>query len=63
MAYKPPEPGSWSPPNISQMACIYLVTFLVGFIGLAIIGNLIGGGIFVAVLNYSYIRKTQEIAQ
>jgi len=31
------------------------------FIGLAITGNLIGGSIFVALLNYGHIRKTQQI--
>lgn len=31
------------------------------FILLAITGNLIGGSIFVAILNYGHIRKTQEI--
>ncbi len=30
------------------------------FIAVALIGNLIGGSIFVAVLNYAHIRKTQE---
>ena len=29
------------------------------FIGVALIGNLIGGGVFVGVLNYGHIRKTQ----
>jgi formate/nitrite transporter FocA (FNT family) len=88
--------GAWlilaTPPNISQIACIYIVTFLIGigglhhsiagsveiftalflsnlfsytqtarFIGLAIIGNLIGGSIFVALLNYGHIRKTQQL--
>jgi formate-nitrite transporter family protein len=88
--------GGWlivaTPPNISQIFCIYIVTFLIGlgglhhsiagsvemftayfisdefsilqslrFIGLAIIGNLIGGSLFVAILNYGHIRKTQEI--
>jgi formate/nitrite transporter FocA (FNT family) len=90
--------GSWlsltTPPNISQMACIYIVTFLIGFgglhhsiagavevftaflfsdhislsqtggfLGIAICGNTIGGSIFVALLNYGHIRKTQEIDQ
>ncbi|QTA80810.1 Formate/nitrite transporter [Desulfonema limicola] len=88
--------GGWlilaTPPTISQIACIYIVTFLIGlgglhhsiagsvemftalfissqfsisqtarFISLAITGNLIGGSIFVAILNYGHIRKTQEI--
>lgn len=30
------------------------------FIGVALIGNLIGGSVFVAILNYAHIRKTQE---
>ena len=88
--------GSWlslaTPANISQMACIYIVTFLIGFGGLhhsiagaveaftafligghirfgqvarflvtAVCGNIIGGSIFVALLNYGHIRKTQQI--
>ena len=87
--------GAWlivlTPPDISQFASIYIVTFLIGlggfhhsiagsaemftayfisdqftltqsmrFIGGALIGNLIGGSIFVAILNYAHIRKTQE---
>lgn len=87
--------GAWlvvsTPPDLSQFASIYLVTFLIGlgrfhhsiagsaemftaylisdeftltqcvqFIGVALIGNLIGGSLFVAVLNYAHIRKTQE---
>ncbi|MEE4358357.1 MAG: formate/nitrite transporter family protein [Desulfococcaceae bacterium] len=89
--------GGWlifaTPPTISQIVCIYIVTFMIGlgglhhsiagsvemftalfisnqftllqaarFIGLAITGNLIGGSIFVAILNYGHIRKTQEIS-
>lgn len=88
--------GGWlvlvTSPALSQMICIYVVTFLIGlgglhhsiagsvemftaifiggdftilqgvhFIGLAILGNLIGGSVFVAGFNYSHIRKTQEI--
>ncbi|MEE4165448.1 MAG: formate/nitrite transporter family protein, partial [Desulfocapsaceae bacterium] len=88
--------GGWlvlvTSPALSQIACIYIVTFLIGlgglhhsiagsvemfvalfisdqytlqqgfrFIGLAIIGNLLGGSIFVAGFNYSHIRKTQQI--
>lgn len=88
--------GGWlimvTSPALSQMACIFIVTFLIGlgglhhsiagsvemfialfisdqftfqqglrFISLAIIGNLIGGSIFVAGFNYSHIRKTQQI--
>jgi formate/nitrite transporter FocA (FNT family) len=30
------------------------------FICVALTGNLIGGGVFVAILNYAHIRKTQE---
>lgn len=30
------------------------------FIGLALVGNLIGGSLFVAVLNYAHIRETQR---
>jgi len=76
--------------DFSQMASIYLVTFLIGvgglhhsiagsaemftallmsdeftvaqaarFVGLALLGNLIGGSIFVGVLNYAHIRRTQ----
>lgn len=78
--------------SLSQIVCIYIVTFLIGlgglhhsiagsvemfialfisdeftflqgfrFISLAIVGNLIGGSIFVAGYNYSHIRKTQKI--
>ena len=86
--------GAWlilaTPPTVSQIVCIYLVTFLIGlgglhhsvagtaelFVGLfhgldasgtAILkffaatytGNLVGGALFVAVLNYAHIRQTQ----
>ena len=89
--------GGWlvlaTTPAMSQMICIYLVTFLIGiggfhhsiagsveiftalfisdqfsllqglrFIALAMLGNLIGGSVFVAVLNYGHIRTTQEIS-
>jgi len=88
--------GAWlvlvTSPAISQIICIYIVTFLIGlgglhhsiagsvemftalfisdeytlyqglrFIGMAVLGNLIGGSIFVAGFNYSHIRKTQQI--
>jgi len=74
----------------SQIICIYIATFIIGFGGLhhsiagsaeifsallhsdkpnfygaftflvsAVTGNLIGGGFFVAILNYGHIRKTQ----
>ena len=79
-----------TPPTISQLASIYIATFLIGlgglhhsiagaaemftalliadefsvrqalrFIGLAMAGNLIGGSLFVAGLNYTHIRKSQ----
>jgi formate/nitrite transporter FocA (FNT family) len=87
--------GAWlvisAPPDLSQFASIYIVTFLIGlgglhhsiagsaeifaaffisdeftvaqsarFIGVALMGNSIGGTVFVAILNYAHIRKTQE---
>jgi len=87
--------GAWlvmaTQPTLSQMASIYIVTFIIGFGGLhhsiagavemftaflistefslqqvarflvlAILGNLVGGSIFVAILNYGHIRKTQK---
>jgi formate/nitrite transporter FocA (FNT family) len=87
--------GAWlvmaTPPTLSQMVSIYIVTFLIGigglhhsiagtveiltayrlgdalslyqifwFIGMAIFGNLVGGSIFVALLNYGHIRETQK---
>ena len=90
--------GAWlvmaTQPNISQMAAIYIVTFIIGygglhhsiagsvemltafflsddftvaqvarFLGLAVLGNLFGGSIFVALLNYGHIRKTQKKVQ
>lgn len=86
--------GAWlilaTPPATSQIASIYIVTFLIGlgglhhsiagsvemfaawmnsdafsigevtrFIGIALAGNLVGGSLFVALLNYGHIRKTQ----
>jgi formate/nitrite transporter FocA (FNT family) len=86
--------GAWlilaTPPTVSQIVSIYIVTFLIGvgglhhsiagsvemftallmsdeftiaqsgrFIGLALFGNLIGGSLFVAVLNYAHIRETR----
>ena len=86
--------GAWlilaTPPTVSQIVSIYIVTFLIGlgglhhsiagsvemfaaylaadeftiaqtarFITLALLGNLIGGSIFVAVLNYAHIRETR----
>lgn len=88
--------GAWlimsTQPTISQIVCIYIVTFIIGlgglhhsiagsvemftayfisehftfaqtmrFIGICVVGNLIGGSIFVAVLNYGHIRGTQEV--
>jgi len=87
--------GAWlvmaTPPTLSQMTAIYIVTFIIGigglhhsiagsveiftaylisddftlsqlsrFIGVTIIGNLVGGSIFVALLNYGHIRETQK---
>ncbi len=87
--------GGWlvlaTPPAITQLACIYTVTFIIGFGGLhhsiagsaeifsglirssnpdflksasfltsAVLGNLLGGAIFVAILNYGHIKKTQS---
>jgi formate/nitrite transporter FocA (FNT family) len=89
--------GAWlilaTPPTVSQLASIYVVTFLIGlgglhhsiagsaealtgyltsneftilevvrFILLAAVGNLVGGSLFVAVLNYGHIRKSREIS-
>ncbi|NBC11182.1 MAG: formate/nitrite transporter family protein [Planctomycetes bacterium] len=88
--------GAWlilaTPPMVSQMVAIYIVTFAIGigglhhsiagaveafaaifigggvnwpeaarFIGIAILGNLIGGSLFVAVLNYAHIRKAEQV--
>lgn len=87
--------GAWmllgTPPQSSQMICIFLVTFVIGigglhhsiagsaeiftavmisetytwsqafyFVSTALLGNLIGGSIFVAILNYAHIRHTQK---
>lgn len=87
--------GAWmllaTPPQSSQIICIYLVTFLIGvgglhhsiagsaeiftavlispdfrwgdalyFVSTALLGNLIGGSTFVAILNYAHIRQTQK---
>jgi formate/nitrite transporter FocA (FNT family) len=89
--------GAWlipaTPTGLSQIASIYIVTFLIGigglhhstagavgvfaallvsdactvaqsarFVGLALAGNLIGGSLFVAALNYAHIRETQRPA-
>jgi formate/nitrite transporter FocA (FNT family) len=88
--------GAWlilaTPPTVSQLMSIYIVTFLIGigglhhsiagaaemftaylisdaftlgqalrFIGLAMIGNLLGGSLFVAGLNYAHIRHSQSV--
>ena len=90
--------GAWlvmaTQPTLSQIASIYMVTFIIGigglhhsiagsveiftayfisddftmlqvvrFLVLAILGNLAGGSIFVALLNYGHIRKTQKKVQ
>jgi len=87
--------GAWlvmsTAPAMSQMASIYIVTFIIGIGGLhhsiagsveiftaymisdlftpyqvvrfvlvTILGNLVGGSIFVALLNYGHIRHTQK---
>jgi formate/nitrite transporter FocA (FNT family) len=84
--------GGWlvlaTPPASSQVICIFIVTFIIGFAGLhhsivgsaeifaglfhadepkffdsfkflvfAVVGNLIGGSLFVGVLNYGHIKK------
>jgi len=91
--------GAWlilaTPPAVSQMVSIYIVTFLIGigglhhsiagaaeiftafsisggfaagvfgvdqilrFLALAMIGNLLGGSLFVAGLNYGHIRQSR----
>ena len=83
-----------TPSASSQIICIYIATFIIGFGGLhhsiagsaeifsallhsqnpnlygslvflssAVVGNLIGGSFFVAILNYGHIRKTQQPAK
>jgi formate/nitrite transporter FocA (FNT family) len=84
-----------TPPAVSQIASIYVVTFLIGFGGLhhsiagavevftallmgggaittgqaarcivlAVVGNLLGGSLFVAVLNYGHIKKSRMIGK
>lgn len=87
--------GAWlvmaTPPTLSQMVSIYIVTFIIGlgglhhsiagsvemftayligneftlsqvlhFVLIAIAGNLVGGSIFVGLLNYGHIRQTQR---
>jgi len=88
--------GAWlilaTPPNITQIVCIYMVTFLIGlgglhhsiagavemfvavftgdrysmadtarFLALALSGNLLGGTMFVALLNYGQIRQSRQV--
>jgi formate/nitrite transporter FocA (FNT family) len=90
--------GAWlilaTPAGLSQIASIFIVTFLIGlgglhhsiagsvemfvaylvsdeftlgesarFITLALGGNLIGGSVFVAMLNYAHIRELQRGAE
>ena len=90
--------GAWlilaTPPRISQIASIYIVTFLIGlgglhhsiagsaemltaflisdeftslqvmrFISVALVGNLAGGSLFVAALNYAHIRQSQTVPE
>ncbi|MEJ2084861.1 MAG: formate/nitrite transporter family protein [Acidobacteriota bacterium] len=87
--------GAWlilaTPPTVSQLFSIYIVTFLIGlgglhhsiagaaeiftayligseltmpevvrFVGVALLGNLIGGSLFVAGLNYAHIRQSRQ---
>lgn len=87
--------GAWlilvTPPAVSQMVAIYIVTFVIGLgglhhsiagaieafaaifisdtvswwqamrmIALAGLGNLIGGSLFVAALNYAHIRQSEH---
>jgi formate/nitrite transporter FocA (FNT family) len=87
--------GAWliktSASALSQMALIYIVTFIIGigglhhsiagsvemftaylisdffsvsqvlrFVTITIFGNMVGGSIFVALLNYGHIRETQK---
>jgi len=87
--------GAWlimaTPPTVSQIVSIFIVTFLIGlgglhhsiagaveifaavlasneftasqvarFLSIALVGNLIGGSLFVAALNYAHIRKSRE---
>jgi len=89
--------GAWlivaTPPTLSQLVCVYIVTFLIGvgdlhhsivgagelfagmlmgasvsieaglrFVALALVGNLVGGSVFVAILNYGHIRQTRAVA-
>ncbi|MEJ2580240.1 MAG: formate/nitrite transporter family protein [Acidobacteriota bacterium] len=90
--------GAWlimaTPPTVSQIVSIYIVTFLIGlgglhhsiagaveifaavlasdefggaqvlrFLSLALLGNLIGGSLFVASLNYAHIRESRKRRQ
>ncbi len=90
--------GGWlimaTPPTLSQIVCVYIVTFLIAigglhlsiagaaevfagmciadaislpqalrFIGYALLGNLAGGSLFVAVLNYAHIRQTRAVGK
>ncbi len=90
--------GAWlimaTPPTVSQIVSIYIVTFLIGlgglhhsiagaveifaavlasnefggaevlrFLSLALLGNLIGGSLFVAALNYAHIRESRKRQQ
>ncbi len=89
--------GAWlilaTPPTVSQLVSIYIVTFLIGigglhhsiaggaelfaayftsnevalhegfrFLALALSGNLVGGSLFVAGLNYAHIRRSQVLS-
>jgi len=39
----------------------YTILHSIEFVSTAVAGNLIGGSVFVAVLNYAHIRKTQTL--
>ena len=41
----------------------FTVSQVAHFLVVAILGNLVGGSIFVALLNYGHIRKTQKKVQ
>ena len=34
---------------------------IASFLGAVLLGNLIGGSIFVAILNYTHVRRTQTV--
>jgi formate/nitrite transporter FocA (FNT family) len=46
--------------SATMMSDEFSIAQLSRFIGLALLGNLIGGSLFVAVLNYAHIRETRK---